>query len=53
MKESVKTHPSQAFLQCVKDDELRKVKILLRGFSKYPLLGKIKSQSFNAMHNLM
>lgn len=31
------THPSQALLQGVQDDELGEVEVLLRGFSKYPL----------------
>lgn len=35
------THPSQALLQGVQDDELGEVEVLLRGFSKYPLQGRI------------
>lgn len=32
-----RTHPSQALLQGVQDDELGEVEVLLRSFSKYPL----------------
>lgn len=35
------THPRQALLQCVQDDELGEVEVLLRSFSKYPLQRRV------------
>lgn len=49
------THPSQALLKGVQDDELREVEVLLRCFSKYPLQRqprpKHQSSGFGGCHN--